>query len=109
MKPEPEITRRCKECADWTHTVCCFAFGKFWRERSRNGTGCAHPLDDVAEAWRKAGWKPGSKPKVKLTLPVEEKPMPKVVKKAETYRQTSLFSSPQQKPAETPPLSDDDY
>lgn len=100
MKPEPDITRRCKECADWTHTVCCFAFDQFWRVKSSDGRGCAHPLDAVAESWRHAGWTPGEAPRVQLALPIKEKP--KLRARPTTLHQFSLFSS-------TPILSDDDY
>lgn len=52
------MTRNCGECPEWTRTVCRHAFGKFWADKSGGGEGCDHPLDGVAEAWRKAGWKP---------------------------------------------------
>ena len=107
MSEEQDITRRCKDCPDTTHTVCGFVFGKFWRNKSRNGHGCANPLDEVAEAWKKAGWKPGDAPRAKLALPMDEKKQ-KAVMKAATYQQGNLFS-PNEKPAEPPPLSDEDY
>ena len=51
------MMRRCEECPEWTQTVCRHVFGKFWNDKSRSGEGCNHPLDGVAEAWRRAGWK----------------------------------------------------
>lgn len=48
--------RRCEECPEGTRIVCKFAFGKFWGDKSRDGEGCEHPLDDVAEAWYAQGW-----------------------------------------------------
>lgn len=104
MSEETQIVRKCKDCPDTTHTVCCFAFGTLWRDKSRKGRGCAHPLDEVAEAWRKDGWRPGEEPRVRLKLPMDEQ-KPQAARKAATYRQTSLFSAP----AEPPPLSEDDY
>jgi len=107
MSAEPDISRRCKDCADTTHTVCCFVFGKYWRNKSRNGHGCSHPLDDVADAWAKDGWKPGDAPRAKLELPMDEKKQ-KAVMQAAKLQQGNLFS-PNEKPAEPPPLSDEDY
>ena len=52
------MKRRCEKCPPEVRAVCRHVFGKFWDVRSRNGEGCDHPLDDVAEAWRRAGWKP---------------------------------------------------
>ena len=107
MTEQPQIVRRCKECADWTRTACRFAFGKFWRVKSRDGTGCACPLDDVAEKWRKAGWKPGDGVKAHVKLSPDGKPK---ISKKPAMKQANLSWSPkQQKPDEPPPLSDDDY
>ena len=103
MSSKPQIARRCKDCPDWTHTVCCFLFGKFWRDKSQNGEGCSNPVDETAEAWRKAGWVPGDGVKAKVTLPLDEKP--KVARKP-AMRQKELFTD---KPASPPPLTDDDY
>lgn len=110
MSKEEKIVRPCRDCPEWTHTVCCFAFGKFWRDKSRNGEGCAHPVDGVAESWRKAGWKPGGKPRADISFLLDaktEKLMPRVVKRQ--CEQKSLFAPSMQKPAEPPPLTDDDY
>ena len=63
------MMRRCEECPAWTQTVCRHAFGRFWEVRSGGGEGCLHPLDGVAEAWRKAGWKPDAQEAAK-TAPV---------------------------------------
>lgn len=106
MKKEPEISRRCKDCLEWTHTVCCFAFGKSWRDKSHDGEGCTNPLDGVAEAWRKAGWKPSDGVKAHVKFASDGKPK---ISRKPAMRQTSLSLSPKQKPAEPPPLSDDDY
>ena len=107
MRTKPEI-RPCKDCPEGTHTVCCFAFGKYWRTKSNNGKGCTNPLDGVAEAWRKAGWVPGEDAKAYLTIS-KETPFKPTVKRP-TLRQAGLFASPpKRKPAEPPPLSDDDY
>lgn len=106
MSAKLQISRYCKECPEWTHTVCCFVFGKFWLDKSHDGEGCVNPLDDVAESWRKAGWKPGDG--VKALVKFSQNGKPSISRKPAT-RQTSLFSSPNPKPAEPPPLSDDDY
>lgn len=108
MNETPKTIRRCRDCPEWTHTVCCFAFGKFWRDKSGNGEGCSHPMDVVAESWHKAGWKPGGKPRKRITLPIET-PSAKTADTTTPYRQTSLFTPSSQKPAEPPPLTDDDY
>lgn len=63
------MMRRCEECPAWTKTVCRHAFGQFWEVKSRSGKGCDHPLDGVAEAWRKAGWMPDAL-KAAKTAPV---------------------------------------
>lgn len=63
------MTRRCGECPAWTSTVCRQAFGPFWAGKSGGGEGCEHPLDGVAEAWRKAGWNPDARRAAK-TAPV---------------------------------------
>ena len=56
------LTRKCAVCPTWTQTVCKHAFAERWQEKSRNGEGCDHPLDEAAEAWRKAGWTPPRRP-----------------------------------------------
>ena len=66
--------RRCIDCPEWTRTVCRHAFGRYWGERSGNAAGCAHPVDDVAEAWRKAGWAPETGATRPITLPVPAMP-----------------------------------
>ena len=68
------MERKCADCPPWTQTVCRHAFGKFWDVKSRNGEGCDHPLDGVAEAWREAGWKPGTGATISLTLPLKDVP-----------------------------------
>ena len=72
MSTEQQITRRCKDCPTWTHTVCRYAFGVYWCVKSGDGEGCTYPLDDVAEAWRNAGWTPDKGKAVPITLPVAE-------------------------------------
>ena len=90
------MKRKCAECPTWTQTVCRHAFGKFWDVKSRNGEGCDFPLDDVAEAWRKAGWTPeeGTTKEISLPLPgaptMPRRPVrPKV--SANILRQAELF------------------
>ena len=68
------MTRKCGVCPTWTQTVCRHAFGKFWDVKSRNGEGCDHPLDGVAEAWRKAGWTPDKGATKAITLPLPSAP-----------------------------------
>ena len=94
MSAELQIVRHCKDCPEWTHTICCYVFGKFWRDKSHDGTGCAHPLDGVAESWRKAGWTPGEGMSVPIELPMTGGSRPP--------NQLDLAFDP-------PPLSDDDY
>ncbi|MGN0844728.1 MAG: hypothetical protein ACI4QT_05845 [Kiritimatiellia bacterium] len=96
-----QIFRQCKDCSEWTHTVCCFMFGEFWNDKSSNGYGCAVPLDNVAESWRKAGWKPGGKPKARLRSHQAKKPMMSVPK----YVQGML----KRQSAEPSPLTENDY
>ena len=69
------MTRKCAECPTWTQIVCRHAFGKFWNDKSRNGEGCDHPLDDAAEAWRKAGWTPEKGVTKTITLPLPSRSM----------------------------------
>ena len=67
------MKRRCEKCPTEVQTVCRHAFGKFRDVKSRNGEGCDHPLDGVAEAWREAGWTPGTAG-VPITLPLPKMP-----------------------------------
>lgn len=108
MNETPKTVRRCGDCPEWTHTACCFAFGKFWRGKSGNGGGCEHPMDGVAESWRKAGWKPGGKPGKRPALPTGTPPA-KNAGRPNPYRQPGLFAPSGQKADEPPPLTDDDY
>lgn len=71
------MRRKCAECPEWTQTVCRHAFGKFRNDKSSNGEGCEHPLDDVAEAWSKAGWTPEKGTTKAITLPLPG-PLPKM-------------------------------
>lgn len=68
------MRRKCAECPTWTQTVCRHAFGKFWDVKSRNGEGCDFHLDDVADAWRKAGWTPDKGVTKTITLPLPSRP-----------------------------------
>lgn len=95
MSENTQIVRKCKDCPKGTQAVCHHAFGAYWCIKSEDGEGCAHPLDGVAEAWRKAGWTPGNGKSVPITLPVdEEKPIV----------QASFALT-----AGLPPLSESDY
>ncbi len=103
------MKRRCEECPADVQAVCRHAFGEQWNEKSLNGEGCDHPLDGVAEAWRKAGWTPDNGAIKTITLPIPSRPtMPRrpvrpAVKKiqpnmparpkvsAEIMRQADLF------------------
>lgn len=49
--------RTCAACPLDVKNVCAYAFWNFWPEKSNGGCGCNFPLDSVAEAWAKAGWK----------------------------------------------------
>lgn len=88
------LARRCSDCPKRTKAVCRHAFGVFWCIKSCDGEGCAHPLDDVAEAWRKAGWTPdnGKFVPIELSMTNEKRPL----------AQSNLAFDP-------PPLTDDDY
>ena len=66
-----EFKRRCRECPARTVAVCQHTFGKFWHDKSHGAEGCEHPMDEVAEAWYRAGWKPGQKGN-KITLPLSD-------------------------------------
>lgn len=82
------MRRKCAECPTWTQTVCRHVFGANWGDKSRNGEGCDFHLDDVAEAWRKAGWTPEKGTTKEISLP--RRPVrPKV--SANILRQAELF------------------
>lgn len=82
------MARKCAECPADTAAVCRHAFGVNWGDKSRNGEGCDHPLDDVAEAWKAAGWKGETVPFQLPKAPV--RPVrPKV--SANILRQADLF------------------
>ncbi len=96
------MKRKCEECPADVQAVCRHAFGANWGDKSRNGEGCDHPLDDVAEAWREAGWTPDKGVTKTITLPLPSRPKmprrpvrptmptrPKV--SAEIMRQADLF------------------
>ena len=68
------MKRRCEKCPPWTQTVCRHAFGQCWNGKSSGGKGCDNPLDDVAEAWRKAGWTPDKGVTKTITLPLPAAP-----------------------------------
>lgn len=52
------LARKCADCPAEVAAVCRHAFGAFWGGKSGGGEGCCHPMDGVAEAWRRAGWTP---------------------------------------------------
>lgn len=64
------MTRKCADCPEWTRTVCRHMLGKFWNDKSRNGEGCEHPVDCVAEAWKVQGWTPEKGTTKTITLPL---------------------------------------
>lgn len=69
------MARKCAECPADTAAACRHAFGANWGDKSRNGEGCDHPLDGVAEAWREAGWTPDKGATKIITLPIPSRPM----------------------------------
>ena len=82
------MKRKCAECPADTAAACRHAFGANWGDKSRNGEGCDNPLDDVAEAWKAAGWKGETVPLQLPKAPV--RPVrPKV--SAAIMRQADLF------------------
>lgn len=95
------MTRKCGVCPTWTQTVCRHAFGEYWDGKSDGGKGCDHPLDGVAETWRKAGWTPDKGATKTITLPLPSRPkmprrpvrptMPRPKVSAEIMRQADLF------------------
>lgn len=85
------MRRKCAECPEWTQTVCRHAFGKFWNDKSSNGEGCEHPLDDVAEAWSKAGWTPEAGATRRIVLPLPG-PLPKMPRRPRRMVQGDLIS-----------------
>ena len=68
------MRRKCEVCPADVVAVCRHAFGKFWNDKSTNGEGCDFPLDDVAEAWYAAGWKPGTGSTMSINLPLKDAP-----------------------------------
>ena len=68
------MKRRCEKCPPEVQTVCRHAFGKYWDGKSDGGKGCTQPLDDVAEAWRKAGWTPEKGATKAITIPLPSAP-----------------------------------
>ena len=76
------MTRMCAECPEWTRTVCKYAYDERWNEKSHGGEGCEYPLDDVAEAWKNAGWTPGEAGAVP--------PLPKAPRRRPTVAKTQL-------------------
>lgn len=96
------LARRCCDCPKRTKAVCRHAFGVFWCIKSCDGEGCAHPLDDVAEAWRKAGWTLGTGMSAPQETPVVDVKKPVERKMKRRYVQEELLNA-------TMPLTDDDY
>ena len=68
------MKRRCEKCPADVQAVCRHAFGERWNGKSGGGKGCDHPLDDVAEAWRKVGWTPDKGATKAITLPLPSAP-----------------------------------
>ena len=93
-----KITRKCKDCPTWTQTVCRHAFGVYWCIKSGDGEGCRNPLDEVAEAWRKAGWAPDKDEPVLINLPIK--------KQSKSLNQEVFDFAVKPEP---PPLTDNDY
>ena len=62
------MKRHCKKCPPDTQSVCRHAFGVYWCIKSDNGKGCDNPMDDVAEAWEKATWRPSESESVPVTV-----------------------------------------
>ncbi len=87
------MTRECGMCPPFTQAVCRHAFAERWGEKSRCGEGCDHPLDEVAEAWRVAGWTPTpSAPRRPSTVSLTQLKMPRRPKvSAKILRQAELF------------------
>ena len=83
------MRRTCAECPEWTQTVCRHAFGKMWNDKSSNGEGCEHPLDDVAEAWRAKGWTPEAGVTRRIVLPLPG-PLPKMPRRPRRMVQGDL-------------------
>ena len=85
------MARKCAECPADTAAACRHAFGVNWGDKSRNGEGCDHPLDGVAEAWKAAGWKgetvPFQLPKapVRPRRPVRPKVSANILRQAEIF------------------------
>lgn len=84
------VKRRCAVCPPWTQTVCRHVWNNYWDVKSGNGEGCEHPLDDVAESWRRAGWTPESLAKDPFSaIQLPKRPEPKqgeLSRLVETYR-----------------------
>ena len=68
------MKRMCKDCPAETVAVCRHVWNRFWNDKSSGGEGCDHPMDGVAEAWRKAGWTPDKGETVAITLPLPAAP-----------------------------------
>ena len=89
------MKRKCEVCPAEVMAVCRYAFGKYWNDKSKNGEGCDHPLDGVAEAWKKAGWTPKDGETVGLVLPtrptaqVAQLPVRPTVHNAQLPRRTT--------------------
>ena len=90
MKKTAFLKRRCEKCPQWTQTVCRHAGDKYWNAKSNGGEGCDLPMDDVAEAWRKAGWTPGAGATQRLALPLPPRPLPKMPRRPKRSTQLEL-------------------
>lgn len=62
--------RHCRKCPTDTQAVCRHAFGTYYCIKSNGGKGCTHPLDAVANAWRKAGWNENDGNSIPITVPL---------------------------------------
>ncbi len=82
------LTRKCRDCPDEVQAVCKYAFGRLWADKSDNGKGCDHPLDDVAKTWYARGWTPESGvSSVTVRLPLPTRPA-RPVRPVRPVRQT---------------------
>lgn len=90
------MERKCAECPADVQAVCRHAFGKFWGDKSHGGEGCGHPLDGVAEAWRRSGWTPDA-PQPRQNAPVS------VPLKGAVITLAVRANAPQGRPGAIPP------
>ncbi len=79
-----EVNMRCADCAvtEW----CKYAFGKFWRDKSNNGTGCDSPLPQDPTLFKPNTVRTGPPTRPAPKRPMPTRPLPRRITQSELFK-----------------------